>query len=98
MYTDKKMLELLEILKAENRIRFNTEFCDAAEMSKQHLSHIKNGTAHFTADHIRNVCTVLMVNANWIMGTELQIFRNQSNVNRKVNPTKLNRPSDNVLN
>ncbi|PHQ27885.1 hypothetical protein CJ305_17930 [Leeuwenhoekiella nanhaiensis] len=98
MYTDHKMFELLEILKAQGSIRFDKEFCEACDILPQNLSRVRNGDAHFTPDHIRRVCSIFIVNVNWVFGLEEQIFRGVPNVNRKVNPTKSNRPSDNVLN
>jgi len=98
MYTDKKMLQLIEILKASGYIRFEKEYCEVCGLLQQNLSKIRKGDAHFTPDHIRNVCAIYMVNVNWIYGFETQIFRNNPAVNQKVNPIKSNRPSDNVLN
>tara|TARA_R110002012_G_scaffold190633_1_gene358238 strand:+ start:38443 stop:38739 length:297 start_codon:yes stop_codon:yes gene_type:complete len=98
MYSDKRMLDLLEILKAENYIRFEKDFCEACGLLPQNLSRIRKGDAHFTPDHIKNICTIFLVNSNWVLGLEHEVFRNQNNVNQKVNPNKLNRPSDRVLN
>jgi hypothetical protein len=75
MYSDKKVLELIKILKDRGDIRFEKEFCESAGLLPQNLSRIRNGHAHFTADHIRNVCIAYKVNANWIFGFDEKVLR-----------------------
>lgn len=75
MYTDKKMLELISILKGKGVIRFDTEFCKAIGMLKQNLTKVKNGQAHFTPEHIRKACIEYGVDANWVMGVSLKAFK-----------------------
>lgn len=86
---DRNMLHLLDILKAQGRLRFEKEFCEVADMQHQNLSRVRKGERHFTPENIRNVCTGYMVNANWVFGFEHQVFRNVSNVNSKVNTVNL---------
>lgn len=75
MYTDTKMLELLQTLKDKGTIRFNTDFYEAIGLKKQNLTRIKNGAAHFTPEHIRAACKEFGVNANWIFGVEDKVLR-----------------------
>ena len=74
MYTDSKMLELLQTLKDKGSIRFNTDFYEAIGLKKQNLSRIKNGDAHFTPEHIRAGFREFGVNANWIFGMEDRMY------------------------
>jgi len=71
---DKRMLELIKILKSSEIIRFSQEFCDAIELEKQNLVNIKKSHQHFTLNHIRLACKVYKVNANWIFGLSKEIF------------------------
>lgn len=73
--SDTKIFELIEILKSLGIIRFDTDFCRDIEIPKQSLARIKNEFAHFTAEHIRKICEVYKVNANWIFGIENNIFK-----------------------
>ena len=76
IYTsDTKMLTLIDILKAYNKIRFDKEFCDAIGLIKQNLNNIKNGSNHFTPDHIEKAVKIFDVDANWIFGISDNIFR-----------------------
>ena len=71
---DIKILELIEVLKSHNLIRFEQDFCDEIGLLKQNIYRIKKGLAHFTPEHIKSICVVYNVNANWIFGIENQIF------------------------
>lgn len=85
----------MERLKESALIRFEIDFCRIAEIKKQNLVRIKNGEAHFTPEHIRNVCEKLNINANWIFGVESQMFRRYA-VNNAVN--KVNNQGANPTN
>ncbi|MDI6034027.1 helix-turn-helix transcriptional regulator [Flavobacterium sp. LB2P84] len=78
--SDMKIFELIELLKSLGIIRFDADFCRKIEMPKQSIPRIRQGKAHFTAEHISNICKVYNVNANWIFGIEKNIF-NPSQVN-----------------
>lgn len=75
MVSDKKMIELVDILKASGKVRFDNDFCESIGLLKQNLSRIRSGDAHFTPDHIRNACKEYKVNANWVLGLEDNIYR-----------------------
>lgn len=74
MYSDQKMLELIEVLKAKETIRFGKDFCDAIGLLKQNLVRIKKGEAHFTPEHIRAACKEFGMNANWLFGVNNSPF------------------------
>ena len=73
--SDKKMLQLLKLLKVYGVIRFDTEFCESIGLLKQNLNNIKNGKNHFTAQHIEFAVKEYKIDANWIFGISDQIFR-----------------------
>jgi hypothetical protein len=77
---DLKILELIEILKANSTIRFENEFCDNIELLRQNLYRIRKGLAHFTPEHIQNICKVYKVDANWIFGITPYVFIGDKNV------------------
>lgn len=93
---DKKMLELIKILKERGDIRFRQEFCDAINLPKQNIRNIKIGIQHFTVMQIRETCKAYNINANWIFGLSDQISRVTAEIrfigeaksnNKKVNNT-----------
>jgi len=74
------MLELPEILKADQVIRYRQEFCDAIEMPKQNIRNVRlalNGQ-RFTVDQIKKACEVYNVDCNWVMGFTENIYRPKS--------------------
>lgn len=75
--SDKKMLQLIDILKAQGSIRFDVDFCDAIGLLKQNLVNIRRDKNHFTAEHIENTIKHFQVNANWIFGISDKIFLHQ---------------------
>jgi len=75
MFTDKKMLELIGILKGSGKIRFEKEFCNAIGLKQQNLSRVRKGERHFTPEQIRLACKEYGVDANWIVGEEENTFR-----------------------
>ncbi|TWP23097.1 hypothetical protein ETU10_08355 [Apibacter muscae] len=80
MTSDKKILELIEVLKESGKIRFKKEFYDAIGLQKQNVFWIKNQNKqekqsyHFTAEHIEKICKTYSINANWIFGMEKNTF------------------------
>ena len=72
--TDNRMLQLLVILKSVGKIRFQQEFCDAIGMPKQNIRNVREGIQHFQGHHIQRACKGFGVNANWIVGTQVNVF------------------------
>lgn len=69
----------IEMLKQNGTIKFDSDFCRAIEMSKQHLYAIKNNeNKHFTAEHIRMAVKEFKLNANWVFGFSDRIFINHA--------------------
>lgn len=73
---DKKIIEqLIPALLSVHSVEFESDFCKEIVLLKQNIYRIKKGYAHFTPDHIRNICKVYNVNANWIIGLEKNMYR-----------------------
>jgi len=71
---DKRIFELMDELINKNVIRFKVEFCKAAGMYPQNLSQVVEGRNHFTLEQVNSLCKEFNVNANWILGSEDNIF------------------------
>ena len=77
---DRKMLMLPDILMDAGLITLKQELYDVLGVNRQHFNNVKNAEKygreyHFTAEHIRIVCKVYGVNANWINDVEDDVFR-----------------------
>lgn len=70
---DELILKLIETLKLEGRIQYDTDFCSAIGLKKQNLTRIKKGAAHFTVYHIHMICKQYKVNPAYL----LLLSRNQ---------------------
>lgn len=73
---NEKILDLLEILKKHEIIRYDAEFCRSAGIFKSYLIAVRKGKNNFTPEHIKNICVKYRINANWIFGTQEEIFLN----------------------
>ena len=71
---DKNIITLIDILTVENKISSKTEFYDEIKTIRQTISKIKKGINHFTPSQIEIICKKYNVNANWIFGTEKNVF------------------------
>lgn len=93
--TDRKMLMLPDLLKSVGLIALKQELYDVLGVGKQHFGNVKNAENygreyHFTAEHIRIVCKVYGVNANWIADLEDNWQRNPVIKNTKKAQNKVN--------
>lgn len=75
--TDARLLELIEILKANGIIRFRQEFCDALGIKKQNIRNVQVGNTRFTVEHMETVFEVYNVNPLWVFGYSDQVFRSK---------------------
>ena len=73
--TDKKMIEVIKLLKQSNLISYQKEFYECVGINRQNIRNITLGTQHFTVSHIQKACIAYGINANWIFGFEDNIFR-----------------------
>jgi hypothetical protein len=94
---DKRMLDLVNVLKDRGDIRFTQEFCDAIGILKQNYRNVKEGTQYFTPVHIAAACKNFNINANWVFGlsdqmgrvtAEIKFMRDATSSNKKVNKPK----------
>jgi len=75
MYTsDKKIIELIDLLKYQKKISSTKDFCREIEVLAQTVSKIKKGSNHFTVQQIEIICKKYNVNANWIFGLQDEVF------------------------
>lgn len=80
--SDIQILKLVQVLKDTGCIRFDTEFCAAVGISKQHFRNIKKQDAspgkqnyHFTLQHAETICRKYGVDGNYIFGLTDQPFK-----------------------
>lgn len=71
---DKNIIQLIDILFIEKKIRSKTEFYNEIKIIRQTISKIKKGINHFTPSQIEIMCKKYNVNANWIFGLEKNVF------------------------
>ena len=72
--SDKKILDLIDLLKYQKIIATTKDFCNKVGMADSTVTKINKDKAHFTPQHIENICEVFNVNANWIFGSEKNMF------------------------
>jgi hypothetical protein len=83
---DTKILDLIDILKTLGIIEYAKDFCEAIGMPKQSITRIRQGKAHFTAQHIANICKVYNINPFWIFDTQKNVFNStEIQLNKAVN-------------
>lgn len=82
---DKKIIELIELMIKEKIISSMVEFCNEIKILRQTIYKIKKGLNHFTALQVETICKKYNVNANWIFGSEKNIFNIQkTTINKGV--------------
>lgn len=78
--TDERILKLIDLLKHENKIKTQNDFCENIGTIYQTIHKIRNNQAHFTVTHIENICKVYNVDANWIFGLNPYVFIGNKNI------------------
>ncbi len=78
--TDKRILRLIDLLIFQKKINSTKEFCTEIEILNQTVSKIKKGDNHFTVSHIKKICNIYNVNANWVFGFENAVFNTKNSV------------------
>ena len=73
-YIDNKIISLIDNLKAVGKAESDNDFCLQINLLRQNLLRIRQSKAHFTPQHIQNICKVYKVNANWIFGLSNVVF------------------------
>ncbi len=73
--TSKRMIQLIENLKAAGTIKNRQEFLDVIGLEKQNYRTIVSGVRGFTVDQITKAIIEYKVNANWIFGVEKDIIQ-----------------------
>lgn len=78
--SDIRIIKLIDLLKYEKKILTDKNFCDEIGLLNQTVSKIKKGDAHFTVQHIENICKKYNVNSNWIYGLEDTVYRTKNSI------------------
>lgn len=73
-----RMLQVIEILRANGDIQLRQEFYDTIGIARQTIYNIRQGTQYFTVDHIQKACKQYNINSNWILGLSDEVFREQA--------------------
>jgi len=71
---DEKMLLLMQLLKSMGVLKYKRDFANACGLPEQNLYNIQQGRNHFMLQHVVNVCKFYSINANWVVGTETELF------------------------
>ena len=78
--TDKYVLRLIDLLVFERKVSSLIDFYSEIGILRQTVSKIKKGTAHFTVNHIENICKKYNVNANWIFGITDSVYNTKDSI------------------
>lgn len=71
---EERLVYFIDMLKDSGIIRFKEEFFEATGIKRQYYTKVKNGDVRFTTNHIYQICKHYNLNANWVFGTEENIF------------------------
>ena len=82
--SDKRIIRLIDLLLFEKKVSSLNEFHFETGLIRQTFNKIKNGTSHFTVLHIENICKKYNVNANWIYGTQPNVYNTKDSVELEV--------------
>ena len=77
---------MIDVLKANGTIRFDTQFCEAVGITKGNLWNVRNGKAHFTVKHIDAICRAYKVRTAFIFGLTDKVFT-ETAPPKKATPT-----------
>lgn len=72
---EQRIIYFIDVLKDSGVIRFKKEFFDKTAIRRQHYVRVKNGEIRFTSTQIKSICEHYNINANWIFGTETNVFK-----------------------
>ena len=79
-----RVLLVMDFLQNSGVVKNDTEFAEAAGITKQHLTNMRINKTFFGSVDIMNICKVYNLNANYIFGIEDNMYRDLS----KSNPSK----------
>lgn len=78
--SDKNILLLIKLLLFKGEVPSEKNFASKINMLSQTISKIRKGKAHFTPEHIEQICLVFNVNANWIFGIQENVFNDENSI------------------
>lgn len=71
---EERLVYFIDMLKDSGRIRFKNEFFDKTGIKRQYYTKVRNGEIRFTTNHISQICKHYNLNANWVFGTQDNMF------------------------
>ncbi len=71
---NKKIIQIVSILKDRGVIEYIADFCRGIGMSTNSFNMVKNHNRNFTLKQIEKICKVYKINANYIFGLEKNPF------------------------
>lgn len=71
---EERLVYFIDMLKDSGIIRFKEEFFEATGIKRQYYTKVKNGDVRFTTNHISKICEHYNLNANWVFGTQDNMF------------------------
>lgn len=80
---DKRILLILEDLKRNGMITYDSDFCEQIDLKKQNFQRIKKGDVHFTVKHIENLSKKFRVDPRYVFGLSDKIYLNL----KEIKPT-----------
>lgn len=72
---DQRILNLIEKLKEDGHIRFDSDFARDIGIGKQELPSIARGRRRFTIPDIEAICEKYGVNPSWLFGYSNNVYR-----------------------
>lgn len=72
---DQRMLQLMDWAVKNGIAETENEYWTKIEFARTNISNIKAGRQGFTRNHILLACKMTGANANWILGLEKNMFR-----------------------
>lgn len=77
---DERILRLMSLLKYQKKIQTFEGFYKEINTIRQTIYKIKQKEASFTVSQISIICKKYKVNANWIFGTQKNVFTTENSI------------------
>ena len=78
--TDEIILNLIEYLRFDGKIKNERDFAEKIGMLQPTITKIKRGTAHFTVEQMGSICKTFNVNANFLLGLSVKVFNSENSI------------------
>lgn len=71
---NERMFKVLEVLKSSGAVRYDIDFCKAANILHPNFVKIRNKEKNFDVKAIYNLCKAYNINANYLFGNDMVMF------------------------